>query len=1170
MGQSRNRDTVQVNEEGKKQLIKAKAKKTKLNQKGQAKIWTYLDIATASNVSEATVKRFFARKDVDRPYAEAIAKALDLKLEDLINTTPPEDTPPVPPENKPDNSINWPDICRGMLQKQATSNKLLHQDEDTKKEREQIYVPLALVQRRKVEKRDKRNFVPEAGTQLYQPNHEQEQKSEQKTKSDESQYEQEQKFEHGAFLSQILERGEGKTKGRQVALIGEPGAGKTTLLQTIAFWILDQNLGLPIWISLADLGRNGKEINLQQYICEIWLKQAVSATEFSPEKQADFQQQMELGRVWLLLDGADEMSVGTQFHQPLETIAQQLKGWIQQKTRVVLTCRLNVWQADVNALADFETYRLLDFDYPSQVHQFINNWFGNGKGREKGERLKTELAKAEKARLQDLIQNPLRLTLLCSIWQREEGNLPETKAELYQQFVNYIYNWKINQFSTTKKQQRELNSGLGKLARRDIDAGGSRFRLREDFIIKELGDPDEEDSLFYLALKLGWLNHVGIATESPTQKVYAFYHATFEEYFAALAVDDWTYFFKHYAENPRQGTYRIFEPQWKEVILLWLGREDVEEEQKEEFIQALYNFQDGCGEFYQYRAFFLAAAGIREFKERKLSDEVIKKLIRYGFGYFDQDQQKWLKFNDTLGDAARKVIPETNHQKAIQVLVNLIHTSDYEYIEDIKVSAAESLLKIDNGNQDAIQTLVDLINMSDDDDNDMFMEQYAALEILGNIGTVNQEVIQALVDFIHNSDDQHMQIDAAESLLKINNGNKDAIQTFIDVIGNSDAYAQNDAAESLLKIGNYDDNEESAYDLVYLLDKLDDDKAAEKLVMLILGKQLNCHQEAIQNWIDLIDRIDDEWTKYLAVSILVEIDNSNNKYAIQTLIKLISSFDDSLQIECAVESLGKIGHGNTEAINVLVDLIRTCDYEDMGILAAQSLGKIDDGNLESINYLINIIYNSNPDYKYTKTSAARSLGEIANDNENAIQALVYLIRNSDNEYTKITAAESLGKIGHRNTEAIQELVNLIRNSNDQSTKNWSIKSLVKIGNNNQEVTQVLVDLIRNYDDESTKYWAATRLVEIGNGNQEAIQVLLDKIHKYDDESTKYWIATTFKNITDNEPMKMVITDLHKDLPKDVYKYDAEFVRKYYEIFWNLSQNLNYPEFYAAWQQGIKN
>ena len=74
------------------------------------------------------------------------------------------------------------------------------------------------MQRTKTDKRNKEDFSPDAGTRLYEP-----------------EYETQQRFEHEAFLSQILECGEGKTKGKQIAVIGEPGAGKTTLLQTIAF-----------------------------------------------------------------------------------------------------------------------------------------------------------------------------------------------------------------------------------------------------------------------------------------------------------------------------------------------------------------------------------------------------------------------------------------------------------------------------------------------------------------------------------------------------------------------------------------------------------------------------------------------------------------------------------------------------------------------------------------------------------------------------------------------------------------------------------------------------------------------------------------------------------------------------------------------------------------------
>lgn len=211
-----------------------------------------------------------------------------------------------------------------------------------------------------------------------------------------------------------------------------------------------------------------------------------------------------------MLDAADEMSS----LQPLTEISQQLTGWVKN-ARVVLTCRVNVWEANAGALENFKTYRLLNFEYPQQVQEFIGRWFHN-KDADKGEKLWQELDKPERQRIQDLVKNPLRLALLCSTWQGSDKGLPETKAGLYQQFVEEVYKWKENRFPTTEQQQEELKAALGRLAKRAIDQETSRFRLTHKLVHKELGDPKQEGSSFRLALKLGWLNEVGLAAESAT------------------------------------------------------------------------------------------------------------------------------------------------------------------------------------------------------------------------------------------------------------------------------------------------------------------------------------------------------------------------------------------------------------------------------------------------------------------------------------------------------------------------------------------------------------------------------------------------------------------------------------------------------------------------------
>jgi predicted NACHT family NTPase len=243
---------------------------------------------------------------------------------------------------------------------------------------------------------------------------------------------------------------------------------------------------------------------------------------------------LKAGKVWLLLDGADEMTVA----DALQHIATQMRGMWLQNVRVVLTCRLNVWEAGKNALDNFDVYRNLDFEYPDEVHQFIDKWFQDEPDLQ--QTLKAALEQPGKERIRDMVKNPLRLTLLCYSWQIRQGELPETKAGLYEWFVDAFYEWNKGKvpYKLTSAKRKELNQALGELAREAIDQNSSRFRLTEKFIIRFLGDADDEDSLFHLALQLGWLNRIGVAAENPFEGVYAFLHPTFQEYFAALAIDE--------------------------------------------------------------------------------------------------------------------------------------------------------------------------------------------------------------------------------------------------------------------------------------------------------------------------------------------------------------------------------------------------------------------------------------------------------------------------------------------------------------------------------------------------------------------------------------------------------------------------------------------------------
>jgi predicted NACHT family NTPase len=652
--------------------------------------------------------------------------------------------------------LDWQEICRANLDSRLTTNPLTSADGITF-ELNQVYVSLGLVERKR-RLRHREDVAPQEGSRLYEP----------------EEAEATSTFDHEQFFQQVL-RGK---HSRRLAILGEPGAGKTTLLQKIATWVLENTEDLPIWVSLADL--QGKTI--AQYLIEDWLPAATRKLQVAPEIAVSFGEQFNQGRVWLLLDAVDEIAIAPSL--ALTKIASYLTGWVADAT-IILTCRLNIWDAGKNALESFDTYCNLNFTHVNnQVGQFIQRWFRESP--HLGESLLTALNQPERRRLQDAVKNPLRLALLCRIWGLAQGKLPHTKVMLYEQFVEAIYEWKQDRFPTTSAQRQQLNQALGELALLAIAQEKTKFRLRHRFVCQVLGNPD--DGLFQLALQLGWLNQVGIS-ETPGEKVYAFYHPTFQEYFAAQAVTDWRFFLNDNLEAT--ASYRIFESQWREVILLWLGRDDIPQVEKEEFIQALIEFDDRCGGYYRHQAYFLAAQGIAEFADCPKADVIVQQLIEWRFGYFHPQKQKWCRYPTPISEGARIALLKTDRPKAIAALEKFVQSSENLFNA---WNAAYSLGKVfDPGNKIAIAALEQLTTTVRHES-----IRWQAAYHLGRVDTANQTAIAALSQIITTSKSESTRRKAAYSLGKIDNGNAIAISTLEQIATSAtDPSQQRQAAENL-------------------------------------------------------------------------------------------------------------------------------------------------------------------------------------------------------------------------------------------------------------------------------------------------------------------------------------------------------------------------------------
>lgn len=659
----------------------------------------------------------------------------------------------------------WREWCQMTLKsyQTLTTNPLTSQA-GIRLDWQDIYIPLTLSERHHIDRRDQ-EVLPEMGSQVYAP------------EEDNSNF-----VELDTFLASLM-----LSIPQRIAIVGEPGSGKTTLLQKIGSWLLEQH-ALPIWIPASDL----QDSSLETYLLETWLKQVTYKVIVPTNLQEKLLTKIQKGHIWILLDAIDEL--GSTMQTELMKLSRQLRIWTN--LNILTTCRLNVWDMGKNPLDMFTVYRNLSFSFErknqhnskqesqafNQVHHFIRDWFK--KDPLLGDKLYRELDKPDKRRIRDTIKNPLRLALLCRSWSMTQGNLPMTRSLLYSQCIDAIYEWKQDCFPVNPPQKLVLNQFLSELALAAFCHLKKGFRLPYSFIQTFLQNRDLESmDLFMLVLQVGWLNQVGISSVSG-EKIYAFYHPTFQEYFAAQAVSDWNFFF-----SLVQDQTPIFSSYWREVILLWIGRPTISSSEKDAFLQALIQFEDTCGGFYSYRATYLAAAGLAEFPHSCHAEHILARILNWRFGTIPELQRA---YPFPIVECARQALLQTDPRLATQALEHWIqtHTNSFALWQ-----AAYTLGRtVDPGNLLAIETLTYLISTIETP-----LFQMDICESLGKLDPKNSTAILTLIKILETSPTPSLSRKAAYILGKLDPGNVKAQATLETLIQSTlDPQLRKQALDSLL------------------------------------------------------------------------------------------------------------------------------------------------------------------------------------------------------------------------------------------------------------------------------------------------------------------------------------------------------------------------------------
>ncbi|GAB4201151.1 MAG: hypothetical protein Fur006_53300 [Coleofasciculaceae cyanobacterium] len=603
---------------------------------------------------------------------------------------------------------------------------------------------------------------------------------------------------------------------------------------------------------------------------------------------------------------------------------------------------------------------------------------------------------------------------------------------------------------------------------------------------------------------------------------------------------DWHYFFHHVPQNLDEGIYRIFEPQWKAEILHWFGREDVVHEQKEEFIKALIDFDDGCGDFYRYRAYFLACEALAHFPDCSLGDAIVGQLLKWSYAYFRQDKRDWKIYPDPVVKAARTVLEATDKKRVIAAFVRIVHTTNSRSILRL---AAEKLGQLDPGNKTAIAALVLLIQD----------ESIGAIQSLAKIGYGNEialseakpKAIAALVHLMETTLKKDICYAAIAALRKIGYGNETAITALIGFLQT-----------------NRDDN--ICFEAVETLSKITPDNIA-----------------AITALVHILETTQNPYLLGRTAEYLVQIAPGNVAGIAALCERLETTQEQYFRLRVAT-SLVKFAPGNAVALNALVQILETPRDRFIRLLAAESLAQTDSYRQKAIDTLLELaqtfysyeyyellFMSASSDYEYLETCylpAIACLENIDPTHQLALKTLVQLIQTSQNKWIVKAAAQELGRVGTGKEAEVAALVQLLTSTEDECTQMSAAISLGQINPGNQMAIATLVRLIENSENSHICWRAAHNLGKIGVGDEIAIATLVQFIQTFQDEYQEsiLGIANSLQEILKDKPLSPVVTALKDYLGEKVYKNDSYRYEAAYSLIWHCAQTMSYPEFYNAW------
>lgn len=959
------------------------------------------------------------------------------------------------------------------------------------------------------------------------------------------------------LLEELLAPGDGAyQKAARVGILGTAGSGKTFFLQYLAQALLakhqlGQSRCLPLWLNPAQI----KEVNIREYLLGPWLEQVAKTNpDLSPEIwQRSLKTALQGGLFCLLIDDVGQILPEPEEGAPAGGPLARLRPWLETlgKTSLVVSCGPESQQNEPNGLTGFKLYQMRPWVYPDDLETAIAEYFRGepapgGSPPAQPNPLAASLIEALEdpvsAHLRSYVLSPQRLMLCCRFWQDETRDFPTSGAGLYSKLTAAFYRWQGEWVETKPPQQRELQELLAQVAQRSVAASPNPHH---PLAVAEIEGIFGKDSpRFNLALQLGWLIPKTIVRKGIWERGYGFADRTFRDYFAALAIANWEFFFDIYGHH-----YRLFEPHWPGVLQFWWGREDIAPEDKAEFLQALLDFDDRCSpeNFYGLRALEMAALGLRESPSLPQGQGIVQRLLDYALLPCPSQAvpQQW----------AAGLLAQSHRSQVIDALVSTMTAA-----EDDKVylQCCQWLGQWGQGSAEAIELLEKQLELHRDSS-----LRFPVAAALALVNPPAPQAIDVLLGELHGSQEDFSL--TLQTLAQAAVGNGLAISALVDFLSPElsvlhhrqvlqclEAIAKDDGlviANLLQKLRVYPEGS-FLCQIAESLEKIDPGNPTALVVLqrhMQLEKPLPIRKQAIyslgevsapsalvvKSLAALLEAEQDIFVRWLIVSSLAKI-GQGQPTAIATLTALVQqgladnrTEEGDWLINEAIQALIKIDQHNTDILPVLVSLLENTEEGEHLQNWAEILGRLDPGNPTAINTLLRLLRKSEDEY--TQRQAASHLAAIDPGNLSALMVLISLLQNSKNDNIRLAAAQNLGLVGRNNPAVLAALIRTAASVNtDGETLRGVVQALARIGQNNKEVAQTLLSLLRQSLDDRLRQAVVQALVTIA-------------------------------------PRKLLATVVYQ-LKEFVSKPLGQNGSADWQLFWHCAQHLSYPDFYQAWHQ----